>query len=153
MADFERRVRNYRPAPRALRRRRSGPVRARPTAVRVMSQGSCLVSGHRWAPGKCVTIGNCADLGAVMLIDLPPGYRVTVWPGCRVAGWPLGSGRSDGDDGRCTCAQVSSGTQTHFSAHRSGDGLDGHDPCRNRSLSRPLAGLLPSRPSPGRQMN
>ena len=35
------------------------------TSAMVMNQGSCLVSGHRPAPGKCVTIGNCADLGAV----------------------------------------------------------------------------------------
>ena len=108
-----------------------------------MSPGSCPVSGHRLAPGKCVTIGNCADLGAVMLIDLPPRYRVAGLPGGRAADRLLGSSRSDGDDGRCMCAQVSNGTLTHFPADHAGDGLDDHDPVGIDPCPRPLAGLPP----------
>ena len=76
------------------------------TAAMVMNQGGCLVSGHRPIPGKCVRIGNCADVGLVMLTDLPPGYRAV--------DRPLGSGRSNGDEGRCMLTQVSNGAQASF---------------------------------------
>jgi prepilin-type N-terminal cleavage/methylation domain-containing protein len=76
------------------------------TSAMVVNQGGCLVSGHRPVQGKCVTIGNCADVGAVMLMELPPGYRV--------ADQPLGASGSNGVLAQCTLGQDSSGAEARF---------------------------------------
>jgi MSHA pilin protein MshA len=46
----------------------------------VLNQAGCLVTQQQPVPGKCETIADCRQVQGLLLVDLPPGYRVQAQP-------------------------------------------------------------------------
>ncbi len=46
----------------------------------LLNQAGCMVSGQRPVPDKCTAVHNCAQVSALLLAELPAGYRVPARP-------------------------------------------------------------------------
>lgn len=46
----------------------------------VLNQAGCQVTGQRPTPGKCQAISDCQQVHALLMAELPAGYRVVPQP-------------------------------------------------------------------------
>ncbi|MEO7338143.1 MAG: type II secretion system protein [Caldimonas sp.] len=78
------------------------------SAAMAVNFGGCLVTGHVVAPGKCIAIDNCNQIGAALVAGLPDGYRV--------ADVRIGDGGPpvNGIEAACTLTQTRTGANAGF---------------------------------------
>ena len=77
-------------------------------AAMVLNQAGCLVTDHRAAEGRCAPVADCADAAALLMADLPAGYRIEPQ-----AIAPRG-GRANGLLAACRLVQQDSGASAVF---------------------------------------
>ena len=86
----------------------------------VLNQAGCLVTGHRVADGRCTAVADCADAAALLMAELPAGYRLLPQP-INPAGGPTGvptsgptSGPGNGRMAACQVLQLATGATAAF---------------------------------------
>ena len=77
-------------------------------AAMVLNQAGCLVTDHQAADGRCAPVADCADAAALLMADLPAGYRIEPQ-----AIAPQG-GRANGIIAACRMVQLDSGASAVF---------------------------------------
>ena len=74
----------------------------------VLNQAGCLVTDHQAAQGRCAAVADCADAAALLMADLPVGYRIEPQ-----AIAPQG-GRANGIIAACRVVQLADGASAQF---------------------------------------
>lgn len=74
----------------------------------VLNQAGCLITDQRAAPGRCMPVADCADAAALLLAELPEGYRI------EPQAIALPSGRGNGSAATCRMVQLASGATKNF---------------------------------------
>lgn len=74
----------------------------------VLNQAGCLVTDHRAAEGRCAPVADCADAAALLMAELPAGYRIEPQ-----AIAPQG-GRANGIIAACRMVQLAHGASAKF---------------------------------------
>lgn len=79
------------------------------SAAMAINQAGCQVSGQRAVPDQCTPISNCAQVGALLLVELPAAYRVD--------DLPLGG---NGRSATCRLTQLDNGAVASFTGIAAG---------------------------------
>ena len=74
----------------------------------VLNQAGCLITDHRAAEGRCAPVADCADGAALLMVELPTGYRIEPQ-----AIAPQG-GRANGLIAACRMVQLANGASAPF---------------------------------------
>lgn len=74
----------------------------------VLNQAGCLVTDHHASAGRCAPVADCADAAALLMAELPAGYRIEPQ-----AIAPEG-GRANGKLADCRLLQLASGASAVF---------------------------------------
>ena len=74
----------------------------------VLNQAGCLLTDHRAAEGRCTPVADCADAAALLMADLPAGYRIEPQ-----AIAPQG-GRANGIVAACRMVRLANGASAQF---------------------------------------
>ncbi len=75
----------------------------------VLNQAGCLVTDHQAAAGRCSAVADCADAAALLMTELPAGYRIqpqAIGPQ---------AGRANGVIATCQLVKLGSGEAALFS--------------------------------------
>ena len=78
------------------------------SSAMMLNQAGCLVTDHRASAGRCAPVADCADAAALLMADLPAGYRIEAQ-----AIAPQG-GRANGNQADCRMLQADSGASAVF---------------------------------------
>ncbi len=79
------------------------------SSAMAINQAGCQVSGQRAVPDQCTPISNCAQVGALLLVELPAAYRVD--------DLPLGG---NGRAASCRLTQLDNGAVASFTGIAAG---------------------------------
>ena len=74
----------------------------------VLNQAGCLVTDHHASEGRCAPVADCADAAALLMADLPAGYRI------EPQAIATRGGRANGLMAACRMVQLNSGAIAEF---------------------------------------
>ncbi len=77
------------------------------SSAMLLNQAACMLSQQQAVPGKCLPVRHCADVAALLIGGVPPGYQVLPKP-------------LQGQDQHCQLQQVQGGQTAAFYAMATG---------------------------------